>query len=526
MPYIHEALPFDEDTIRLLILEPSIEADAKIRCSFRGFAKISNSPRYEAVSYTWGGSHFSRRISINRRSFLIGENLYQCLLRLRQREQSRVLWIDALCIDQTRLGEKGHQIKSIFSTAERVVVWLGEAADGSDELMTYANDRDVFGDPRSQPPDGLPQQINHFFARPYWNRTWVVQELFMAKELAFVCGTQQVGERSFQRFLQEVPTLCPITEREEKILALATHRVPGEGGQYIGTRSLAQLLTEYWNTDCADVRDKIYALLGLLPKYDAARSVPVDYAATRTQLFLRVVDLLDFFTDSSTGAEALAHALELTWPAILTAMRTDAWRGTWFPERYASIRVVARGHPTDIAPFNCQGDSKQEPQFSFSTAGPSSCDEQIWVTACTIQYSDDCYAFEDRKFALLFRCAEDEYPTRYICIGAAWPPVLDYIGPDSDVCDIHALQQYLSDTSRFSLTTIEILKTSREETNIAQIRQVSQRLLATMHAYTTLRQRGGKLFLGFGAGEELLLSEGSPGERREAAPVIARGEMS
>jgi hypothetical protein len=248
MPYVHEALPFDEDTIRLLVLEPSNDPNAKIRCSLRGNVQLSQRPRYEAVSYTWVGTQCTSRISINRRSFLIGDNLYQCLLRLLVPDQRRVLWIDALCIDQTKLGEKSRQIKSmsrIYNTAECVIVWLGDAADGSDELMMYAGDHDVFGDARYKVPDDLPQQVSSFFARPYSNRTWVVQELFMAKDLLFYCGRFQMEERSFQRFLQEVRKLCPTTAQGEKIFALVIHRVPGEGGQYVGTRSLAELLTEY-----------------------------------------------------------------------------------------------------------------------------------------------------------------------------------------------------------------------------------------------------------------------------------------
>jgi hypothetical protein len=233
------------------------------------------------------------------------------------------------------------------------------------------------------------------------------------------------------------------------------------------------------------VPEKVYALLGLLPKYDAGKSIPVDYAATRTQLFLRVIEFLDFFTSSSAGAEALARALELTWSAILRAIKTDAWRGTWFPERYASIWVRTKGRPIEIAPLSRSESGSEKPQLSFSTTGG-----QIWFTTCELEARDECCTFEDRRFALLFRRLECHTTSQRICIGNAWPSVLDYVGSDSDVRDIRALEQYLGESSRLSSMQIESKDLS------GRILKISQRLLATTHAYTTLRQRGGTLSLG------------------------------
>jgi len=42
------------------------------------------------------------------------------------------MWIDALCIDQADLQEKGHQVAhmgQIFRRADRVVIWLGDTGD-------------------------------------------------------------------------------------------------------------------------------------------------------------------------------------------------------------------------------------------------------------------------------------------------------------------------------------------------------------------------------------------------------------
>ena len=54
------------------------------------------------------------------------------LLHLRDRSLERILWIDAICIDQKNDEERAQQIQlmaKIYSQASRVLVWLGEAAD-------------------------------------------------------------------------------------------------------------------------------------------------------------------------------------------------------------------------------------------------------------------------------------------------------------------------------------------------------------------------------------------------------------
>lgn len=62
-------------------------------------------------------------------------NLHKSLSHLRDCFVERILWIDAIYINQANDKEKGHQVESmakIYAKASGVIVWLGEAADGSD----------------------------------------------------------------------------------------------------------------------------------------------------------------------------------------------------------------------------------------------------------------------------------------------------------------------------------------------------------------------------------------------------------
>ena len=59
---------------------------------------------YEALSYSWGSPNKNRTASVNGKALVITENLYWALYHLRIGDQSRTLWIDAICIDQSNLS--------------------------------------------------------------------------------------------------------------------------------------------------------------------------------------------------------------------------------------------------------------------------------------------------------------------------------------------------------------------------------------------------------------------------------------
>lgn len=80
-----------------------------------------------------GVIHVCDALNDDRRQYIsITNNLYNALQRLRHDDLPRSLWIDALCINQTGLKEKGHQVAhtgQIYARADRVVVWLGDAGE-------------------------------------------------------------------------------------------------------------------------------------------------------------------------------------------------------------------------------------------------------------------------------------------------------------------------------------------------------------------------------------------------------------
>ncbi|OCL07959.1 HET-domain-containing protein [Glonium stellatum] len=132
----HTALE-GERTIRLVELLPSVLGWSGIQCTLRA-VPLQGAPVYEALSYTWGAEEPAHQISCNEKTMIVGPNLFHALGRLRFRTTARLLWIDAICINQKDFKEKNHQIPlmgSIYAQAKRVVIWLGEEADDSSKAL-------------------------------------------------------------------------------------------------------------------------------------------------------------------------------------------------------------------------------------------------------------------------------------------------------------------------------------------------------------------------------------------------------
>ena len=175
------------------------------------------SPSYEALSYTWGNPEQICTVTLNKRPFQVTKNLEAALRHLRYKPQTRdtannyrVLWVDAICINQEDIEERNLQVRQMFDIykyALRVLLWLGEGDQDSDRAMTLMNKYPVLF-PREQAGSGVVERYaafqgmqfqgnwqaleQGFFTRPCWNRIWIVQEVAVAKEVIVVCGSYTI----------------------------------------------------------------------------------------------------------------------------------------------------------------------------------------------------------------------------------------------------------------------------------------------------------------------------------------------
>lgn len=96
--------------------------------------KGANKIEYEALSYTWGDvKDLANRgeILLHGQEHEITQNLESGLRHLRFKDKPRILWADAVCINQTDLDERVQQVSQMHQIynpggASHVLVWLGE----------------------------------------------------------------------------------------------------------------------------------------------------------------------------------------------------------------------------------------------------------------------------------------------------------------------------------------------------------------------------------------------------------------
>lgn len=192
---LHDYSPLSgHGNIRLVRLLPHKDERAPIQCQLFEYPLQELSQQathlYEALSYVWGAEEEhnlrqpiyihspyadgknSNSSAGNFRCLLVTPNLHAALSHIRDRVMDRVLWIDAICINQEDNEEKGRQVQSmakIYASANRVIVWLGEAAadtDGAFEALCRAAATGRI-DPSAC------QTIPALLQRPWFQRIWV-----------------------------------------------------------------------------------------------------------------------------------------------------------------------------------------------------------------------------------------------------------------------------------------------------------------------------------------------------------------
>ena len=256
---------------------------------------------YAALSYTWGSESRPCDIIVNRSNMTVTKNAYLALRDLRYQEQDRILWVDALCINQADTVEQGQQVQqmgSISSKAKRVIIWLGEATYDTDYVMYYMNqlekegskhasdDREISDEQwgnvwsavvrglRPDQTDVLVEGLRSLLHRSWFKRVWIIQETANAQAAEIVCGGKSVSASVFAL----MPPLLKITPdlHCQPILDIMPGRLR-DNSWWAEKRDLHTMLDKFRNSEATDPRDKIYALLGISSDTRGTDHLETDY---------------------------------------------------------------------------------------------------------------------------------------------------------------------------------------------------------------------------------------------------------
>lgn len=103
------------------------------------FGDLRYHPKAWYTYYQQGGIYPSKVIECGSGKVEIGGELFVALKALREPTNDRLIWVDALCINQANYDERSQQVQlmgSIYEQAARVIVWLGEMFSDVEEAPT------------------------------------------------------------------------------------------------------------------------------------------------------------------------------------------------------------------------------------------------------------------------------------------------------------------------------------------------------------------------------------------------------
>ncbi|KAH7389728.1 heterokaryon incompatibility protein-domain-containing protein, partial [Phaeosphaeria sp. MPI-PUGE-AT-0046c] len=271
-PYRAHPLNLNNSTnIRVIELLPG-RPEAPLSCKLH-VLPLENEPVFTALSYVWGDETNTKSILLDGKHHIVRENLWNFLAQYRRSEYTSRLWIDALCIDQSSIIERNHQVAlmgKIYSSAKLVITWLGH---GFSSCLSHVSTFDACTSNIQLYANSMIQ----LSSSPYWTRLWIVQEFVLAANINIWSDAETTDghmlAKAYMRYKQQPYGLTSNLKFDE-------FHILDEN---------FQRLNNFAHAGCADARDRVYGVLGLLdPDELTKHPIVPDYSKPPSALFREI----------------------------------------------------------------------------------------------------------------------------------------------------------------------------------------------------------------------------------------------
>ncbi|KAH7018067.1 heterokaryon incompatibility protein-domain-containing protein, partial [Microdochium trichocladiopsis] len=305
LPFEYTKLDPTRHEIRLIRLKPATTGPIHGDMIVQSLDHHSFVP-YEAVSYVWGESDMCETITVDGNKLPITRSAHVMLDRLCRANHGH-LWIDAICINQADDAERGHQVQQmrrVYASATRVIIYLGHSNANIDLLMKGLRAGVEMSGAETQNPMSrraerstieMWWQVQRVFRqnylnarqrqraalcelldRSYFERIWIIQEVSNARAGLVHCGDYAVSCSAFTL----APSLLDVQVKQHCLHILeAMPTIQRHESSWLSAgqdMSLFHLLSKFRGSQATLQRDRIYALLGLCER-EGDRTLLVDY---------------------------------------------------------------------------------------------------------------------------------------------------------------------------------------------------------------------------------------------------------
>ena len=273
--------PLLPNSIRLLEIQNGNQQDP---ISVRLFeSPLSQLPTYDAISYVWGDEQSQVVVTCNEFPFRVTCNLQWALSNLRYVDRPRLVWADAICIDQQNLKERSHQIslmRLIYGGARHVFACVGpisrriarevmllvEQNCSTKSLVKIASLKP--NNPRWK--DARWECLGTLTGMPWFTRAWVLQEVGLARDPRVLFGCEEFSYRDLIAVMRVLPLalaakhnirlrLIHMEWAEWSTITFTDGILEADTRKYTFIDLLAHAAS---SLNCKDPRDRIYAFLG------------------------------------------------------------------------------------------------------------------------------------------------------------------------------------------------------------------------------------------------------------------------
>ncbi|KAF5020297.1 hypothetical protein F66182_7673 [Fusarium sp. NRRL 66182] len=384
--YTYRPLLSSQET-RLAVIEPAGDLDDPLRLSLKRISLNSlRRTRYEALSYVWGSITGDRRLYCDGKLLYVTSNCESALRHLRLKKRQRVVWIDALCINQSSNAEKSRQVPlmgGIYESASRVIIWLGPGSSQITRVFQRATYLHPFissplyalrtfgprvGDQvrkwnllylvtnwlwhRFFPQSRDDAEVMSVISRNEWfSRMWTIQEHLLAKNSVLLAGHTYCSWTAFSSYwMWSIRAIQSLQESSSPAsLRIATwiafkNAAAVRRGQNISSAPF-DIFSGF--VECArthrsrDPRDKVFAFLPLIQKLEPGTTpLPVNYSLSSSRVY---EDFARYTIRVSASLKYLESLPPLRRRSLLPSWVMDLEIPAKFPmRRWAASQLHAR----------------------------------------------------------------------------------------------------------------------------------------------------------------------------------------
>lgn len=283
---------------------------------------------------------------------------------LRPSRGIRMVWVDAICINQEDMQERGDQIAKmgqLFTGCFQVFLWLGDdiafKKPGVHPPRLPLHELENLEE-LQLPSKTEPVNIRSLFERRYFSRVWIIQELILPPRIAI-----PIGDKIFWVDPSTPTHFERLSSRdwlwEQTRAPWFQHATRGSVMQ----ESIPEFMALTWKSQSSDIRDKVYGVMGLSSMKEGTQIRP-DYGISLQHL------IIGFFAHGIISGGAPHLLLKAAGTSAETGIPSwmPHWRGDALEELFRSNDDENPAWET-VEPFLVKVKSRRQSKWT-ATAGP------------------------------------------------------------------------------------------------------------------------------------------------------------